>query len=156
MNGSTVSPPSYRAEPACVHIHTLAPAPHSAGPIFSLPWCHYGNPPSPQLPLHSHSHSRPLLSNPRAVRKRCWSMTERNGLSGWLACKKQNKKPLKNSDKCVMPLVIGAHLGKGVRLCVRVADRAQSIPSEGRNQFHLVLLRRCAGAFVHDWPACTF
>lgn len=91
-----------------------------------------------------------------AVRKRCWSMTERNGLSGWLACKKQNKKPLKNSDKCVMPLVIGAHLGKGVRLCVRVADRAQSIPSEGRNQFHLVLLRRCAGAFVHDWPACTF
>lgn len=55
-----------------------------------------------------------------------------------------------------MPLVIGAHLGKGVHLCARVADRAQSIPREGRNQFHFVLLRRHAGAFVHDWPACTF
>lgn len=74
---------------------------------------------------------------------------------GWCV-KKKKKKPLKNSDKCVMPLVIGAHLGQGVHLCVRVADRAQSIPSEERNQFHFVLLRRHAGAFVHDWPACTF
>lgn len=39
------------------------------------------------------------------------------------------KKPLKDSDKCVMPPVIPPHLGKGVCLCmcVRVADGAESI-----------------------------
>lgn len=74
-------------------------------------------------------------------------MTERNGLSGWLLEKKK-KKPLKDSDKCVMPLVIPAHLGER---CVCVAESIESEQKWKPSRLRGMLVFFCARL-----PACTF
>lgn len=87
--------------------HTLAPTAQSTGPVFSLPWCHYGNP-TPSMHHRCTITPTTVLSSVilQAVRKRYWSMTERKRIV-LVAGDWKKKKSLKNLDKCVIP----PHLG---------------------------------------------
>ena len=166
MNGSTVSQPrAIELDSMCTHTHTharthtLAPTANSTGPIFSLPLCHYGNPPSPPLPHTGTITPTTVLSSVIlwAVRKRYWSMTERNGLSGWMVKKENTFKRTQTSVSCLQ-----WHLGKGVCVCVCEGGRAtfrESIHSVSRNTVNRgeacwCFCRRTTIACMHPLENC--
>lgn len=101
-----VSTLSYKVE-LHAHTHTLAPGAQTTGPIFSLPWCHYGNPLLLLLSSqhrHHHSHNCPLLGNPLGCKETVLKHDWKEWIVGVAGGKKIN--PLKDSDKCVIPAAI--------------------------------------------------